>query len=196
MIDFYHHPDGKEEMRMKQKHNGGFSLIETVVAIAILGLIVVPSCSGLLMAIRINEKAQQMMQAQLAVSSAVETLMAEGIDRTIADECVVKNEQGEVIIQNGEIVIVTIAYDDYVVKFAEVTEGENKVWKPYATKDLDQEQRVIDQYPGVKVSVTRDPSGVFATVTVADDNDLVQVDTTIRTVPSVRKVTQEEVAGQ
>jgi hypothetical protein len=31
------------------------------------------------MAIRINEKAQQMMQAQLAVSSAVETLMAEGI---------------------------------------------------------------------------------------------------------------------
>ena len=71
---------------MKQKHNGGFSLIETVVAIAILGLIVVPCCSGLLMAIRINEKAQQMMQAQLAVSSAVETLMAEGIDaKTVAE---------------------------------------------------------------------------------------------------------------
>lgn len=65
---------------MKQKHNEGFSLIETVVAIAILGLIVVPSCSALLMSIRINEKTQRMMQAQLAVSSAVETLMAEGID--------------------------------------------------------------------------------------------------------------------
>lgn len=64
---------------MKQKHNGGFSLIETVVAIAILGLITVPCTSGLLMSIRLNEKAQQMMQAQLAVSSAVETLMAEGI---------------------------------------------------------------------------------------------------------------------
>ena len=64
---------------MKQKHNEGFSLIETVVAIAILGLVVIPCCSGLLMSIRINEKAQQMMQAQLAVSSAVETLMAEGI---------------------------------------------------------------------------------------------------------------------
>lgn len=62
-----------------RKHNEGFSLIEIVVAIAILGLIVVPCGSALLMSIRINEKAQQMMQAQLAVSSAVETLMAEGI---------------------------------------------------------------------------------------------------------------------
>ena len=69
---------------MKQTKNGGFSLIETVVAIAILGLITVPCTSGLLMSIRLNEKAQQMMQAQLAVSSAVETLMAEGIDKTIA----------------------------------------------------------------------------------------------------------------
>ena len=63
-----------------RKHNEGFSLIEIVVAIAILGLIVVPCGSALLMSIRINEKAQQMMQAQLAVSSAVETLMAEGIE--------------------------------------------------------------------------------------------------------------------
>lgn len=62
-----------------RKHNEGFTLVEIVVAIAILGLIVVPCGSALLMSIRINEKAQQMMQAQLAVSSAVETLMAEGI---------------------------------------------------------------------------------------------------------------------
>ena len=76
---------------MKQKHNAGFSLIETVVAIAILGLIMVPCCSGLLMSIRINEKAQQMMQAQLAVSSAVETLMAEGIDEKTVAEAAAKN---------------------------------------------------------------------------------------------------------
>lgn len=68
-----------------KKHNEGFSLIETVVAIAILGLIVVPCCSALLMSIRINEKAQQMMHAQLAVSSAVETLMAEGIAEASAN---------------------------------------------------------------------------------------------------------------
>ncbi|MBR2048477.1 MAG: type II secretion system protein [Oscillospiraceae bacterium] len=72
-----------------RKHNEGFSLVEIVVAIAILGLIVVPCGSALLMSIRINEKAQQMMQAQLAVSSAVETLMAEGIERASNDYDVV-----------------------------------------------------------------------------------------------------------
>ena len=64
---------------MKRKGSGGFSLIETLVAIAILGMVVVPTCTALVMAIRVNEKTDQLLQAQLAVSSAVETLMAEGI---------------------------------------------------------------------------------------------------------------------
>lgn len=64
---------------MKKKHNGGYSLIETLIAIVTLGIIVVPTCTGLVMSFRLNAKAEQMMQSQLAVSSAVETLMAEGI---------------------------------------------------------------------------------------------------------------------
>lgn len=64
---------------MKHRSNGGFSLIETLVAITILALIVIPVGSSFVLAFRMNAKTEAMMQAQLAVSSAVETLMAEGI---------------------------------------------------------------------------------------------------------------------
>lgn len=64
---------------MKRKHNEGSSLIEVLVGIVVLALIVVPTCTSLVMSARINAKAEQLLQDQLAVSSAVETLMAEGI---------------------------------------------------------------------------------------------------------------------
>lgn len=64
---------------MKGKHNGGFSLVECLVAIALLGALMIPTCTGLIMSVRMNGKTDELMQAQLAVSSAVETLMAEGI---------------------------------------------------------------------------------------------------------------------
>lgn len=66
---------------MKRKHNEGFTLLETLIAIVVLGVVVVPVCSSLVMSFRINAKAEQLMRDQLAVSSAVETLMAEGINK-------------------------------------------------------------------------------------------------------------------
>lgn len=65
---------------MKRKSEAGFSLVEVLVAIALLGIVVIPTCSALVMSFRMNAKTDEMMQAQLAVSSAVETLMAEGIE--------------------------------------------------------------------------------------------------------------------
>ena len=67
---------------MKRKRNGGYSLVETVVAIAILAIIVTSVSTGMVLAFKMNAKTEQLMQAELAVSSAVETLMAEGIDGT------------------------------------------------------------------------------------------------------------------
>ena len=68
------------------KRNGGFSLIETLVSIVILGAMVVPTCTALVMTVKLNDKTEKMLQAQLAVSSAVETLMADGITYDCTDE--------------------------------------------------------------------------------------------------------------
>lgn len=67
---------------MKQhsrKYTAGFSLIEVIVGIAILGIITVPVCASLVLSMRINAAGRSLMTAQLEASAAVETLMAEGI---------------------------------------------------------------------------------------------------------------------
>lgn len=64
---------------MKGRKNGGYSLVEVLVAIALLAIIVLPTCTSLVLSVRINARTDEMLRAQLAVSSAVETLMAEGI---------------------------------------------------------------------------------------------------------------------
>lgn len=61
------------------KRNGGFSLVEVLVAIVLLGATIVPISTALVTSIKINDKTESMLQAQLDVSSAVEHLMAEGI---------------------------------------------------------------------------------------------------------------------
>ena len=69
---------------MKHRHadNGiaGFSLIEVIVGIAVLGLVTVPLCASLVLSVRINAHSRDLMNAQLAAASAVETLMESGID--------------------------------------------------------------------------------------------------------------------
>lgn len=71
-----------------RKHNqtAGFSLIEVLVAITILGLVVVPIGSSLVLSFRLNARSGDTLQAQLAVSSAVETIMAEGFDPSIEED--------------------------------------------------------------------------------------------------------------
>lgn len=82
---------------MKRKHNEGFTLVEMLVSIVILAAIVIPTCTSLVLSYRLNAKARDMMQAQLAVSSAVETLMAKGItDEYLESLTVVEAEDGSV----------------------------------------------------------------------------------------------------
>ena len=59
---------------MKRKSNGGFSLVEVVVALTILSSIVVPICGSMVLSTRINAKAEAVLQARLAVSSTLEIL--------------------------------------------------------------------------------------------------------------------------
>ena len=73
---------------MKDAENrgtAGFSLIEVLAAITVLGLVAAPVSASLVLSHRLNVRSQQLLQAQLAVSNAVETLMAEGISEASAD---------------------------------------------------------------------------------------------------------------
>jgi len=70
----------------KLKENGGFSLVEVMVAMVILGLITVPVLSGMLVAMKAMAASEEMMHSQLAVSSAVETMMESGISGAAAPE--------------------------------------------------------------------------------------------------------------
>lgn len=66
-------------MKLSKKGTAGFSLIEVIVAIAILGMAIIPLGGGLVLSHRLNARSEQVLQARLDVSSAVEALMAEGI---------------------------------------------------------------------------------------------------------------------
>ncbi len=77
---------------MKKKHNEGFTLVELLVSIVILAAIVIPTCTSIVLSYRMNAKTDKMMQAQLAVSSTVETLMAEGMDGDRIDAIIAHSE--------------------------------------------------------------------------------------------------------
>jgi type II secretory pathway pseudopilin PulG len=63
------------------KDKSGASLIEILVAIVILGMVIVPLGSSFVLSVRLNARSRALMQEQLAVSNAVEMLMASGIDK-------------------------------------------------------------------------------------------------------------------
>jgi len=67
--------------KIGKERTAGFSLLEVVVAIAIIGLISAPICSSLILAGRINAHSQAVMEAHLNVRAAVETLMKDGVTK-------------------------------------------------------------------------------------------------------------------
>lgn len=85
---------------MRQRTNNriaGFSLLEVVVGIALLGLVTVPICASLVLSVRLNAHSQSLMHAQLQASGMVETLLAEGIDESdFTDD---KMEQDGVVVE-------------------------------------------------------------------------------------------------
>ena len=96
---------------MKKKHNEGTSLIDVLVGIALLALVVIPTCTGLVLSVRINARAEQLLQDQLAVSSAVETLMAKPTDEvdveTLYGVSVEENVDGTVTVSKNDVAVTT-----------------------------------------------------------------------------------------
>ena len=122
---------------MKQDRKGGYSLVEILLAIVLLGAIMVPTCTSLVMSIKINDRTDEMMQAQLAVSSAVETLMAEGIymdgsntnankDRFANVEIIVEDEGDYYSVVAKSTVVETIIVETSIREAAVPTEPETE----------------------------------------------------------------------
>lgn len=65
--------------RKRMRKSAGSTLIEVVVAIAILGIVTVPVCQSLVMAHEINSRTDELMAQQLLVTGKVEELMANGV---------------------------------------------------------------------------------------------------------------------
>ena len=108
---------------MKGRRNEGFTLLETLIAIVVLGLVVVPTCSSMLVSFRMNAKTDQLLQDQLAVSSAVETLLSRGIMKE-SDDYGWYDDEGTWKDEFPEVQIVTRISDDQLYYNVIVTTGE------------------------------------------------------------------------
>lgn len=69
--------------KTRKQRTAGFTLVEVIVAIAIMGLVSAPICVSLVLAERLNARSRAVMEAELEVRTAVETLMAEGITEEV-----------------------------------------------------------------------------------------------------------------
>lgn len=76
--------------RKRMRKSAGSTLIEVVVAIAILGIVTVPVCQSLVMAHEINSRTDELMEQQLLVTGKVEELMANGVSLGTSEENGVK----------------------------------------------------------------------------------------------------------
>ena len=150
---------------MKQKQDGGFSLIEVVLAMVILALIVVPTCTSLVLSFRVNAKADAMLQAQLAVSSAVEKLMADGINDARA---------------NTAITTYDGLYDMIPAKDSAQGEDTSALESTPAETLPEGENVPNDEYPDVRIVVELITDQNYYKVVVSDNNELVTVTTYIR----------------
>lgn len=141
---------------MKGKRNEGFTLLETLIAIVILGIVVVPVCSSLVMSFRINAKADQLLRDQLAVSSAVETLMAEGIQITYLRADKAEDNYGweKVVVNEGEE---PEDKDRFPETNIVVTPGDNVSYYEVAVEAGD--VTVTTQIRAAKTNPTEEPEG-------------------------------------
>lgn len=149
---------------MKNKQEGGFSLIEVVLAMVILALIVVPTCTSLVLSFRVNAKADAMLQAQLAVSSAVEQLMAAGIDERRANDAIAKQQDYDMILEAK-------------------TDGDGETATEEALPGNEQpegEETATDEFPDVRITVEPIDDQDCYKVIVTDNDNLVEVVTHIR----------------
>lgn len=127
-----------------KKNNEGFSLVEVLLSVVLLAAIVIPTCTSLVLSFRVNAKAEALTQAQLAVSSAVETLMAKGITKEYLDSLEKETAYYKtaeftgirfVLEDKGEYFNVTVSDDGELVSVSTcIRDTSNMAWTGGATQ--------------------------------------------------------------
>ena len=95
-----------------KRGTAGFSLVETIVAIAILGLLSAPICASLLLAGRINARSRAVLDAQLAVRTTVETLLESGISEDTDLETEFPGMKIDAELEDGSLPYYTVTVSD------------------------------------------------------------------------------------
>ena len=121
----------------KTRANGGFTLVEVLVAIAILGVVVTSMGGCLVVSQRVNARSQNVIEERAAVTNVVEKLMAEGIDVSnpnpygfSLDSATGKYKASSTIL-NREVNIV--AENKVTVKVNPFVEFGDRLWKVWVT---------------------------------------------------------------
>lgn len=102
---------------MKNRKNGGYTLIETMIAIVILAIIVVPTGSSIVLSYKINAKTEQLLDAQLKLTSAVEYLKFHGYENNknyvdvLGVECKKELSEDAIVITCGDVAMKVSASD-------------------------------------------------------------------------------------
>ena len=109
-----------------KRNNAGSSLVEIVAATSIMGILVGAVCTSLMFGLRLNEKTDAQLKAQLAVSTAVETLMAEGINpetdysSSEVSVTVAEQKEGETLLPYYKVTVTSkteeVSVDTYIRK--------------------------------------------------------------------------------
>ncbi len=110
---------------MRNRKNGGYTLIETMIAIVILAIIVVPTGSSIVLSYKINAKTEALMDAQLRLTSAVEYLKFYGYEESKDYEEVLGvtcEKSGDSIVIKCGGVAMNVSTKNYEIKKQEVTE--------------------------------------------------------------------------
>ena len=112
------------------RNKGGFSLLEVIVSIALLGIMAAPICASLVLSHRLNAESEKTLQDRLKVESAVEQLMAEGIQY---------DSEKEISKRIVNIEIDAVDVEVYSVKYIEENEEKKEVWIPHTDSEFIQD---------------------------------------------------------
>ncbi|MDD6193611.1 MAG: type II secretion system protein [Lachnospiraceae bacterium] len=97
----------------RRVNHKGFTLLELLIAVAILAIIVVPILSAFLISVQTNAKAKDKQNASIAASNVVEDIKGRDMERIIADMTLKEDGTYEKIeIVNGQAYTVITTIDD------------------------------------------------------------------------------------